>query len=636
MTTLDLSNLAITKIPNKTTINDKPIQIIEFKHKDGSLIQRKELKLICSQYQKSLQGKYKDGIISVSIEYVNRWFSADSSFLNEEINYFSLDDYEEYEDDPEEYKTFRFIFVEQEPTPEGGKDEHNDCLIKCIKKSLGTHKSKFMIIAEELKEELGLQRDDPIPINLMHKVESYMNHKLNCRNDLNAYSIFVSGDFEYISKKATNKRVHIVLSNGHYSLDTTKYKVIHCKSHEEKPIAMIEFVKDEIHMFDGEKVSVISRQELNDMNDVYNSKYTVVLRDLLDKKTLQGKCIEDAYYLYQEMADELKQHLGGRYNFYKCGNFKEMALHAFFENTKATQPEKIPLIEASWINDAASGALMHWEPYQGTVHEYDINSLYPHIMQKNNHYFPIKEGKFETLTHLPIELFDSSLVGVSNSQLEYGIYRCIITKQDSKPYKLFRFNKRNKYTHLDISVALHYGLKVQMICDGQPNALIYTKDKLMNGAYLFKTYIDELYALKKNKVKGAKQIMNVLWGALSESTHYYHNVGQDEECKVDDAKISRITVDDKIRIQCIYKKKKQFKTNWGRIKPFVLAYARSRMYFVFKKFEPLIIRMHTDSLVLEQKNEELKTGPELGNLKYEGMFKVNITGMNKTNKVKMA
>jgi hypothetical protein len=150
MTTIDLSNLAITKIPNKTVINNKPIQIIEFKHKDKSMISRKELKLICSQYQKSLQGKYKDGIISVSIEYPNRWFSADSSFLNEDINYFSLDDYEEYEDDPEEYKTFRFIFVEQEQTPEGGKDEHNDCLIKCIKKSLGTHKSKFMIVAEEL------------------------------------------------------------------------------------------------------------------------------------------------------------------------------------------------------------------------------------------------------------------------------------------------------------------------------------------------------------------------------------------------------------------------------------------------------------------------------------------------------
>ena len=129
--------------------------------------------------------------------------------------------------------------------------------------------------------------------------------------------------------------------------------------------------------------------------------------------------------------------------------------------------------------------------------------------------------------------------------------------------------------------------------------------------------------------------MNVLWGALTESTYYHHNVDQQEECKVDDARITRINVDSKIRIQCIYHKKKQFKTAWGRIKPFVLAYARSRMFFSFRKFEPLVIRMHTDSLVMKEKNDELKTGPELGNLKYEGMFQVDITGLNRTNKRKI-
>jgi hypothetical protein len=322
------------------------------------------------------------------------------------------------------------------------------------------------------------------------------------------------------------------------------------------------------------------------------------------------------------MADEMKQHLGGRYNFYKCGSVKEMALNAFFENTKAVQPEKIPMIEANWINDASCGALMYWEPFKGTVHEYDVNSRYSSVMQKNNHYFPIKEGNFETLKS-PIEV------------VEYGIYRCIITKDNNNPYKFFRFNPKNKYTHLDIIVAIKYGLKIEMILDGKPNALIYSKDKLMNGAYLFKTYIDELYELKQQKVKGSKDLLNVLWGALTESTYYYHDVKQEEECKVDDARITRINVDSKIRIQCIYHKKKQFKTAWGRIKPFVLAYARSRMFFSFRKFEPLVIRMHTDSLVMKEKNDELKTGPELGNLKYEGMFQVDITGLNKTNKRKI-
>ena len=255
-------------------------------------------------------------------------------------------------------------------------------------------------------------------------------------------------------------------------------------------------------------------------------------------------------------------------------------------------------------------------------------------MQKNNHYFPIKEGNFEILTTLPVELFDPSMIGASSFQLEYGIYRCIITKEDNKPYKFFRFNPKNKYTHLDIIVALKYGLQIEMILDGKPNALIYSKDKLMNGAYLFKTYIDELYELKQQKVKGSKDLLNVLWGALTESTYYYHDVKQEEECKVDDARITRINVDSKIRIQCIYHKKKQFKTAWGRIKPFVLAYARSRMFFSFRKFEPLVIRMHTDGFYMKEKNDELKTGPELGNLKYEGTHEVDIQGINKCNKRK--
>ena len=128
-----------------------------------------------------------------SIEYPSRWFSADTSRLNEDINYMNLSDYEEFETDPEEYKAFRFMFVEiEQPPEEGGKDINNDCLIKCIRKALGNNKNKFYILAEELKEELNLNRTDPIPIKQMNKVESYINRKLKARN---GFSIFVSGDY---------------------------------------------------------------------------------------------------------------------------------------------------------------------------------------------------------------------------------------------------------------------------------------------------------------------------------------------------------------------------------------------------------------------------------------------------------
>jgi hypothetical protein len=152
---MDLKNLNVVKIANQTSMNGKPMQIIEFSHKDKSMISRKEMKKICKKYQETLKKKYADGLVSVSIRYPMRWFSADTSRLNDDINYMNLYDYEEYQADPEEYQSFRFIFVEQDPpAAAGGKDANNDCLIKCIHKALGAGKNKFFIVAEELKEEL--------------------------------------------------------------------------------------------------------------------------------------------------------------------------------------------------------------------------------------------------------------------------------------------------------------------------------------------------------------------------------------------------------------------------------------------------------------------------------------------------
>ena len=79
----------------------------------------------------------------------------------------------------------------------------------------------------------------------------------------------------------------------------------------------------------------------------------------------------------------------------------------------------------------------------------------------------------------------------------------------------------------------------------------------------------------------------------------------------------------------------QFKTNYGRIKPFILAYARSKFYFRFHKWEHLIVRMHTDSLYLtEVPVDMLPPSDKLGCLKFEGKYKVQISGLNKVSKLK--
>ena len=59
------------------------------------------------------------------------------------------------------------------------------------------------------------------------------------------------------------------------------------------------------------------------------------------------------------------------------------------------------------------------------------------------------------------------------------------------------------------------------------------------------------------------------------------------------------------------------------------------MYFRFKKYDNLIVRMHTDSIYLTSKPEDLPPlSNKLGCLKHEYSGLVQITGLNKVMKRK--
>ena len=68
--------------------------------------------------------------------------------------------------------------------------------------------------------------------------------------------------------------------------------------------------------------------------------------------------------------------------------------------------------------------------------------------------------------------------------------------------------------------------KLTIFCEYTPhlldgvNFLHYPKESVMAGSYLFKKYVDDLYGLKLEKVKGAKLLLNTLWGGLSEKKIY--------------------------------------------------------------------------------------------------------------------
>ena len=599
----------MSRIKTNASVNGVKLRITDIKRTDGEMLSRKEMITMCDGFLAELQNKYKDGdgYVSVTIKYPNRYWSADVSKLHSPINYFHMDQYESMGEDPEHYEQIRFSFIPFKKSKEGGKDEHNDCLINCIRK----YCPKKIIDHGKLKAYLGLERDDPIPVDKVKDVEVYINEY-----ETQPYAIFVSGDADYISTLQTNRQIHIVLSKNHYSVNSEKTSKIRRRCYEEKRIVMVDKKGEFYECFDGESSFVMS------MKDLYETGNLIVEKNYsADSKKM---CLEDAYFSYIEMADELKKESDGLFNFYKTPTVKDMALNHFYSLTKAYQPEDISNSESRWINNASCHAVTYWENFTGDVNIFDINSRYPHVMQKSTNMFPIKAGTWKTIDSI-------------QEKPEYGIYRCIISKVTNEKYKFFVFNSDDHYTHLDIIMAQGYGLKIELICDGKANFLHYPKDCLVSGQLLFKKYVDDLYPLKLQKVKGAKLLLNILWGALTECKTYKKTVDYDVPFDLSGCEIKKLEASDKLRTHFTKMTEQQFKTNYGRIKPFLLAFARNQFYFSFRKWEHLVVRMHTDSLYLTEVPTDMlpPSDTKLGCLKYEGKYQVQILGLNKVVKEKI-
>ena len=66
---------------------------------------------------------------------------------------------------------------------------------------------------------------------------------------------------------------------------------------------------------------------------------------------------------------------------------------------------------------------------------------------------------------------------------------------------MFRFNHKNKYTHVDLCTAVSLGLTIELIQDDKANFLYYSRDKCLAGSELFSEFVDVLFALKESKNK---------------------------------------------------------------------------------------------------------------------------------------
>ena len=186
--------------------------------------------------------------------------------------------------------------------------------MNCIKRIIQTHKQK--IDAEELKSTVRLKRNDKIGICHLPKVEQYIKEKT--RLD---YAIHVSGGAEYISSIQTNKIIRLILSNGHFTIDETNMSKKKRIAYEEKKIIMCEFHEGEFKCYDREKYFTMSKEEHDEIdNNPISSDYFIINRkDVPKPKDIKKLDLKQAYDIYIEIAEEMKQATEGRINFYKCG-----------------------------------------------------------------------------------------------------------------------------------------------------------------------------------------------------------------------------------------------------------------------------------------------------------------------------
>jgi hypothetical protein len=262
-------------------------------------------------------------------------------------------------------------------------------------------------------------------------------------------------------------------------------------------------------------------------------------------------------------------------------------------------------------------SLIFSNEYEGEAYKYDVISMFPSIQMGTTLCLTIKRGEF----------INKSLSEFNDFKFyPYGIYRCIIEKSDNEDTnKLFRFNRYNKYTHIDLTTAKNLNLKINLIQDDKPNMLYYSRDKTLSCHEIFNKYVDYLFPLKNSHGKEypiIKQILNILWGALCQMREVREIRRYDSESilNIDDDKTISIlspTRDGDGVIVYYIENEYIYKSPFARLKPFLLAKGRNVITNIIMPYKEECVRCHTDGFILKSKTD-IKTGSKIGELKYEG------------------
>lgn len=590
--------------PSKAVMKGKPVLLVnvwgnKYNKRDFG---RKTIKEIGNNISNTLHDAGVRGSITTNLHFKDFSRSGRQTSIGNQIQIYDAGEYEEdVRDNLKDQKHFNsltfYIMVDGANQRGGADDYNNDCLYKCIIEVM-SKKSPFKS-GTHLKNFLKLDRKEPVDIKYMSDIE----------NEIKKVGINVTGDYIYTSKLNLNRNINIKLLNGHYSLNTAVTRKPHFISFKEKTIIIQD--KNTFEGFDGNVKFKITKEILD---EIYKFKTEYILIPKSNPKL----SLEEEYKEFIIMANELRLKSNDKINLYKTGSMKNTALYLFDSTTKDIQSETIEQDEALWISDSTCGAITFYEKYEGPAYKYDEKSEYPSILQNNYFMIPIKRGIFKQMT---TEEFEA---------LKYyptGIYKCKIEKSNNpKIDRLFRFNINNKYTNISLNDAKLLNLKITLIEDNQVNVLFYPRSHCLTGSQVFKKYVDILFPLKEQKINGAKMLLNIISGAIGEINEKLTMVDEesDEQYNIpsDFSVVNIKSVRGQPNKTLVYtvNNNKYFKSNFARLKPFMLAKGRSNIITYILPHNDKVVKCNTDSIV---STEELniKTGSKIGNLVFEGFCK---------------
>ena len=594
-----IENGVVKRLPIK--INNHHVIEIQFKKKKGQYTREEVLaksKKIQERYKTKLRGQ-----MLVTIHFDFGWRNGNVTDLNEEPSLFDLSDY--YQDDiPDAWKNkvwkqdkfpeFRIYLLPSKRLAGGCDSKYNDCLWKCLRDAFNGQDFLPGVINKpyKLKKMLGLDRCDKVPVSKLPIIEDKVKIKIN-----------VLGDTIYNSDKQYPREMDLKLSNEHYKLKPLKNRDLLrsvTKGHERKPL-IYDKQDGKIHTYNGKKMGTITIDEFLKMkNRPFSCKYVLIPLG-------KHESFEKKYEEWTEIADQLLEETNGLINMYECGKDKHAAKKLFHLKSKSVrQPEPIEQDEAAWLMDASMGGLI-WADKGAEIKnacKYDANSRYSSIMCRDK--YPTKRGKFVHLKNLP-------------ENPEYGIYHCVIHKADPKRNvnKYFKYNRKNKYTHRDIGMARRLNLKVDLVQDGQVNALLYSEECLVGGHIMFKPFVHYLYPLKQKKLKGAKLLLNILWGSLCERNTKTRqtNLGDIDLVNVDLVSIEP-TAGGHHWVEYV-PRDEYYVTDYARIGPFLTAIGRSMLSGLVQKYGDRVKQFHTDGFIVDGEIPDLKLSKDLGWLNQE-------------------